>query len=604
MTRLQEAFVSKCEGLTLSEYMRARTIVCSSSHRKACDCDGMLRVGKDIESKGVLKLSKAFRLCCTSVKYSSFQARRKLLQMPLAVVGAGTSKEGNCLLYLLEKQELVKLYLTQSLLAETRMQKQEKPEMSKEELQKLLNLAESESERERLKYAVVKSSGLSNRKARSLFGIDDMTHKKQKAHQAMEEASAIREAIESIAKVKEKVVLQSFGVDCDESESDESEASESETDTDDEMFTVGETEGQSFPSQACDKSKDCFPAELQLKDVNEGETYKHTTDTGSVFMNSHQLCDVLRKCDLNWFSFVQVLKELVNGTSEVLNQLLLDFSGQLSFVGLSEDEEKVVEQSRQAFLCCERLRENTESDNCVVEIMSDSDSSEAEIWAMGVSSPLDDRGRLLIKTRRAAIKRNSVRQIKKQLAEKRLMKRRSKRVGTILSECPGIGAEIEDFVKQCGAGADAWRRTGTLTFDGSRKVQKKATFRRIQQHLEDKYHRSIFYGTVVQLCCALNKRRRSVARYHGLANVVSKRVDFLSHSHGFLVWCGRTRHKRLLTLAARQIYRRKIPPVMLSNQRQPYQTTRQSNRSRAQDPVWVKVKFVSLFVYVEAFTKT
>lgn len=346
-----------------------------------------------------------------------------------------------------------------------------------------MNLAESESEGERLKYAVVKSSALSNRKAKSLFGIDDMTHKKQKVHQAMEEASAIREAIEHIAKVKEKVVLQSFGGDCDESEGDESEASESETDTDDEMFTS---------SQACDKSKDCFPGELQLKDVvNEGETYKHTTDTGSVFMNSHQLCDVLRKCDLNWFYFIKVLKELVNGTSEVLNQLLLDFSGQLSFLGLSEDEEKVVEQSRQAFLCYACLRENTESDNCVVEIMSDSDSSEAEIWAMGVNSPLDDGGRLLIKKRRAAIKRNSVRQIKKRLAEKRLMKRRSKRVGTISSECPGIGAEIEDFVKQCGVGTDAWRRTGTLTFDGNRKVQKKATFRRIQQHLEDKYHGSI-----------------------------------------------------------------------------------------------------------------
>lgn len=157
--------------------------------------------------------------------------------------------------------------------------------------------------------------------------------------------------------------------------------------------------------------------------------------------------------------------------------------------------------------------------------MSDSDSSEAEIWAMGVNSPLDDRGRLLIQKRRAAIKRNSVRQIKKRLAEKHIMKRRrSKRVGTILSECPGRGAEIEDFVKQCGAGADAWRRTGTLTFDGNRKVQKKATFRRIQQHLEDKYHRSISYGTVVQLCCARNKRRRSAARYHGLANVVSKQA--------------------------------------------------------------------------------
>ena len=65
-----------------------------------------------------------------------------------------------------------------------------------------------------------------------------------------------------------------------------------------------------------------------------------------------------------------------------------------------------------------------------------------------------------------------------------------------------------------------------------------------------------------------------------------------------------TRHEQLLSLAACQIYRRKIPPVMLSNQKQPYQTTRQSNSSRMQDPVWVKVKFASLFVYVEAFTKT
>lgn len=122
-----------------------------------------------------------------------------------------------------------------------------------------------------------------------------------------------------------------------------------------------------------------------------------------------------------------------------------------------------------------------------------------------------------------------MRQIKKRLAEKCLLKRRrSKRVGTILSECPGIGAEIEDFDKQCGAGADAWRRTGTLTFDGNRKVQKKATFRRIQQHLQDKYHRSISYGTVVQLCCSRNKRRRSAARYHGLASGQEKVLPFVT----------------------------------------------------------------------------
>ena len=41
--------------------------------------------------------------------------------------------------------------------------------------------------------------------------------------------------------------------------------------------------------------------------------------------------------------------------------------------------------------------------------------------------------------------------------EKRFLKRRrSKQVGKIIQECPGIGEAIEEYVAQCGAGADAW----------------------------------------------------------------------------------------------------------------------------------------------------
>ena len=118
-----------------------------------------------------------------------------------------------------------------------------------------------------------------------------------------------------------------------------------------------------------------------------------------------------------------------------------------------------------------------------------------------------------------------MREVKKRLAESRFLKRRrNKKVGKIISECPGIGKEIEDFVQDCGAGGGgAWRRTGILTFDGNRKI-KKATFQRIKEHLEEKFNRCISYGTVVQLCCARNKRRRSAAWYRGLAKVVSKRA--------------------------------------------------------------------------------
>ena len=107
----------------------------------------------------------------------------------------------------------------------------------------------------------------------------------------------------------------------------------------------------------------------------------------------------------------------------------------------------------------------------------------------------------------------------------------------MIQECPGIGEAIEEYVVQCGAGADAWRRTGVVTFDGNRKVRKKATFKRIKAFLEKKYNRNFAYGSVVQMCIARNKRRRSAGRYRGLAKVVHRRarkgfnLRFNSDSH-------------------------------------------------------------------------
>ena len=63
-----------------------------------------------------------------------------------------------------------------------------------------------------------------------------------------------------------------------------------------------------------------------------------------------------------------------------------------------------------------------------------------------------------------------------------------------------------------------------ITFDGNKKIEKKATFKRVKEHLENKYQRKISYGTVVELCIARNKRRRSAARYKGVAKVIQKRA--------------------------------------------------------------------------------
>ena len=79
-------------------------------------------------------------------------------------------------------------------------------------------------------------------------------------------------------------------------------------------------------------------------------------------------------------------------------------------------------------------------------------------------------------------------------------------------------------MQECNVGADAWRRTGILTFDGNIKVKKKATYTRIKEHLEMKYGRPFSYGTAVELCVAHNKRRKASHRYKEVAKVTSRRA--------------------------------------------------------------------------------
>ena len=55
---------------------------------------------------------------------------------------------------------------------------------------------------------------------------------------------------------------------------------------------------------------------------------------------------------------------------------------------------------------------------------------------------------------------------------------RKKRTYTskIMTDCKGIGKVIEEYVQSRNVGADAWRKTGVLTFDGNRNVKEKATY--------------------------------------------------------------------------------------------------------------------------------
>ena len=158
------------------------------------------------------------------------------------------------------------------------------------------------------------------------------------------------------------------------------------------------------------------------------------------------------------------------------------------------------------------------------EIVSDSDCNESENYNE-IKCIESKQARLLIARRRKSIQRRARYLKAKIIAEKNFLARKqSKKVRGIIKDYPNIGEVIETYVKDRNVGADAWRRTGVLTFDGNTKVKNKVTFNHIREHLQTVYQRKFSYGTVVQLCVARNKRRKSAERYKGVAHVTCRRA--------------------------------------------------------------------------------
>ena len=384
-------------------------------------------------------------------------------------------------------------------------------------MKSVLLAAESDAERERITYAVAAASGESNTKLRSIYAFEDIQRRKQRVENALREAREIREAVDSIANIQEKAVLSSFGIQVDSDDSDKDEESESDTENEE-----GNNNRESHEDDRVNGTNEESAVVIDI--AHQFPLNKQITDTGSVYQNSHELMDLLRACELNWFLFVEVLKQKLNSyTKAVIDQILLDFSGQLHLPKLNEREESIVEQSRQAYLPSERLQGN-HSDVDDDAIVSETEESSAD-WGNIHDDPLQTEARDIISQKVKQLKRNARRNATQRIADARFLRRKSgKNVGKILKECPGIGSTIENYVKNSGVGADSWRRTRILTFYGLRKVEQKATFSRIKEHLEQVYQRKFGYGTVVQLCVARNKRRLSAIRYKGLAKVTCRQA--------------------------------------------------------------------------------
>ena len=96
-------YVSLVEHLSLSDYIIARRAFCDLMHTAPCTtCEQMLMVAQIVSNDRYCSLCRAYSIVSPDTEYHSFNARRKLLQMPLVSVCVGDPAKGRSFTILIE----------------------------------------------------------------------------------------------------------------------------------------------------------------------------------------------------------------------------------------------------------------------------------------------------------------------------------------------------------------------------------------------------------------------------------------------------------------------------------------------------------------------
>ena len=452
-----------------------RSVYCQNHHSLPCPkCEPLINVAKLVLSNGHIQLSVAFKSAYPTQTYKTDIAIQRFLQMPLVCI---KPKERQTW-FLVEFVEGTK-YMKFVLFVDALVSKKAAP-VSKGEVRSLLEIAQSNREHELVRYSIFKASGISYTAARKTYGFQDMRDRETRIKTSVREAREICEAIDDLAKTEDDALLSSMGIDVELSESD------ADSDT---------TDNESSPILDHD-----------------------LPDTSA-------LVEVLETAKYNW---LEVLDHIEKELGHVLTESshVMEYLKEVYLQILSELDAKKRALPQQSYCASLALLEVQEGDDrCATalngEIVSDSDSDPG----IPVTSIASSQAKKIIESRRKSLVRKVRRRKAKALAEKWFLLRKvSKKVKSICDQFPDIGSVIEEYVRNCDVGADKWRRTGVLTFDGNQRINKKVTFERIREHLHKTYGRTFSYGTVVQLCVARNKRHQASANYRGIAKVTSRRA--------------------------------------------------------------------------------
>ena len=161
-----------------------------------------------------------------------------------------------------------------------------------------------------------------------------------------------------MAKAEDAIYLQSLGLKSEEmlTELELDDSSSSDSESDNELMDNDEVDAlfNKPEDQTTGKTGVKTTSYPQIPTVTQHSVFDAVKSTTMFDINLVIALDVFKNCGYNWFEFVTCVTEEMSkcGYNDgLLYQFLIDFAAQIPDLGLSEeDEKKLVEHTRQAFL--------------------------------------------------------------------------------------------------------------------------------------------------------------------------------------------------------------------------------------------------------------
>lgn len=222
--------------LTLEQTRMAIEKMCKDTHKKNCErCLKLLKACSRVESEKIVLLGDLWRYATSQNSFSSDKAKRFLLQLPVALLTSGCGRSGQANVLVTPKMPCDSYEILLQKINESKFkQKESHAQLIKD----LCLIAESEAERERIKFCAAAVTKSSRRDAANYLGISTgrKNNRLAKIKKAVCNTKRLRRKINKLMSIElfAKIGVSNIKLFKDESdeEGDELDESESETDVD------------------------------------------------------------------------------------------------------------------------------------------------------------------------------------------------------------------------------------------------------------------------------------------------------------------------------------------------------------------------------------